>query len=108
MRLKSAFGVVHETLSTLCLLHVILSTLCLFINRILYIYSAAYVINEDGSRVRLSATDRAQREGIAKQLLTPSSSNALSIMPNKMVSSQLLGMYRESAVCYHPDLKSAK
>lgn len=29
------------------------------------------VINEDGSRTALSAVDAAQREAVAKQLLTP-------------------------------------
>ena len=38
-------------------------------------YRACYVINEDGRRVRLSGTDKTQREAIAKQLLTPTSDN---------------------------------
>ena len=40
--------------------------------------------NEDGFVVRLSPTDKRQRESIAKQLLTPSA-NASAGAPNKKV-----------------------
>lgn len=45
---------------------------------------ASMVINEDGSRTVLSATNYTQREAIAKQLLTPSTGPTR--MPMKIVS----------------------
>lgn len=48
------------------------------------LFSACFVENEDGSTVRLSATNRVQRESVAKQLLTPNA-NAPANAPNKKV-----------------------
>ena len=45
---------------------------------------ANYVINPDGTRVILSASNRTQREAIAKQLLTPIP-GMNPIAPNKQV-----------------------
>lgn len=38
---------------------------------------ASFVVNENGGKVMLSATDKTQREAIAKQLLTPSNNGSM-------------------------------
>ena len=56
-------------------------------------FRAIAVVNEDGSKIRLSATNKAQREAIAKQLLNQDSASH-GTTPNKKVSStQILTRY---------------
>lgn len=42
-----------------------------FVSSALYNFRAVLVENEDGTRIKVSATDCTQRESVAKRLLTP-------------------------------------